>query len=361
MNNRYASNPYLRLTAIIYLLQEIETGISVREIADYLQVPETIILEDLYNLSQSEDLDIQIEKADIDESDAFELLHDENESIFFNQLFAGEIMDIPISLYSSNFLADIDEISVQLTAYEYMILCSFLEHCHYKILEDKKDFKVKKIYNNITAENIYVMNLLQDAITNEKKVSISYLTKSKELINISLIPIKVVKTVSQDLFYLVAASEIEKEIKIGYYRFDRILNVSISKESIKQNQIKQESLLHEFEYRWGLGSYEEPFRFSIKVYNEANLPERLQTELANRKYGEWKEDVDGSFIYQDKVIDYDALKNWVLSLGSSVKVLKPKRLAEDIKASAKKRMELYEIEHCELINIDSKNIPSSEL
>ena len=78
------------------------------------------------------------------------------------------------------------------------------------------------------------------------------------------------------------------------------------------------------------------------VYEEANLPNRLYRELENRINGKWTKQKEGTWLYEDMVIDYESLKQWVLELGSSVRVRKPLRLAEEIRREAYQRLALYE-------------------
>ena len=77
------------------------------------------------------------------------------------------------------------------------------------------------------------------------------------------------------------------------------------------------------------------------VYNEANLPSRLYRELKNRKYGKWVKNTEQSYLYKDIVIDYQSLKQWVMELGSSVKVLEPIRLRDEILEDAYNRLAIY--------------------
>ena len=100
------------------------------------------------------------------------------------------------------------------------------------------------------------------------------------------------------------------------------------------------NILTEYDYRWGVGPIEEIFDLELKVYNEAKLFEHLPKRLSARHYGKWRFYEDYA-IYTDKVIDYEVLKKWVMSFGSSVKVIKPKRLADEIVKNAEERLRRY--------------------
>ena len=371
MIKRYGIDPYLRVCTIYYLLQEMESGLSVNELAALLQVPPQIVLEDLEYLKKSDKFDIVLgsamddfdneiddwdyeaddfdDKTDIAEEAAGETAHgsaqavDDQCAMFLKDLFAGKHMDLPLRLDSDLRNVQRGAVTMQLHTIESEILDAFLKDYHYTIGQNEKSFLIKRKYDDTLRKVMDTWNQLQEIIAVEGLVQIQYLTKKKVLQKITAAPIKLVKDIPQELFYLIAAPLSDQgNGNLAIYRLDRILGVQPQKgkRAVPPEIVAQ--LHQEYDYRWGMGAKEEPFLFRMQVFDEVNLPERLQHELKDRRYGTWQKYADGSYLYEDTVIGYDALKNWVLSLGSSVKVLEPKRLATNIKRSAKKRMQWYE-------------------
>ena len=347
MNERYSANEYLRMMNIISLLQEIDEGMSVDELADKFQLPAEVVIEDLYHIHKTAQLRMYITPADLDTDD-------EN---FLADLFAGMKNNGKIVLIDEQHPDTTEQISVQMTKFESMVLGEFLQKYYPAYIPIQEEIRTKKVVHAFTKEQMKYMQSIQLAIAEKRMLKLTYMTKEKELLQFQCMPIKLVKLLSDELVYLISVFDNQQM----YYRLDRIKQLEMMSEKYDISEHISHEIIKEFDYRWGMGPYEEPFHFSMQVFDEVNLPARLQKELAERKYGTWLKHVDGSYLYQDWVIDYDALKRGVLSLGSSVKVLEPKRLALDIKASAKKRMELYEEKYANKIYSDAKIIPQSEI
>jgi len=345
-NRDYGQDVYMRLFSIISLLQEVELGWSIHELAGQLGVPEEIIREDLKFLVKEEDqaFDIQQpEQIDITQTEKktedFVKEIEELDEQFSNKILNGELDDEKFILFSKKYQPKNDKISMQLTYKEVQILEDFLHQCQVKVLSKKSiDVRKKKIYDNLTSELVKNLLSIQYAISENKKISFMYLTKDNQILKRVITPIKIVKFIAQELVYLIS---IENSMTV-HYRLDRMKEIKITRECGDLNKEQKEKIEYEFDLRWGMGQQEEPFKFEMEVYNEANLPERLQKELQYRKLGKWSVKDNNIFVYEDMVIGYHALKNWILSLGSSVKVIKPEKLANDIKISAQKRVEQYE-------------------
>lgn len=325
----YVENVYLRILSIISLLVEMDEGITVNELADRHGVTVNIILEDLKNIFYSDEIGGSIFPTNEE---------DETEG-FMEELFRGEHND---SYLFGSLKNEQEGYSVQLSAFEKWLLDlsldpSYKEQTKYM----QESIQVKKVFGKISSEVLEILSQINKAIEEKQIIEIRYLTKQGEKVNYQIIPFRMVKFVDQEIYYLLAVCEEE----IFFYRVDKIIQVMNAKKyaNINQNiERKMNEMIEEFSKRWGMGKGREAFEFEMIVYDEAFLPERLQKELIHRQYGKWQKNKDGSFTYIDKVIGYDNLKSWVMSLGSSVKVIKPKRLAEDIINSAKLRMQFYE-------------------
>lgn len=328
----YVENVYLRILSIISLLVEMDEGITVNELADRHGVTSDIILEDLRNIMECDELGLNIFLLDEDEGDEPEE--------FKKQLFMGEYNDC----YLAGILKNEQEgYSVQLSAFEKWLLeLSMDENDKKQSRHMQESIQVKKVFGKTSSQILGILSQISKAIEEKQKIEIRYLIKQGEKVDYQIIPFKMVQFVDQEIYYLLAVYQ----EKIYFYRVDKIIQVMNAKKytNIDQNiERKMNEAIEEFSKRWGMGKGDdEAFEFEMIVYDEAFLPQRLQKELIHRQYGKWQKNKDGSFTYVDKVIGYDNLKSWVMSLGSSVKVIKPKQLAEDIVKSAELRMQFYE-------------------
>lgn len=132
--------------------------------------------------------------------------------------------------------------------------------------------------------------------------------------------------------------KLESNMKIGAKRGKTLRGKKVEDEKKKIDE--------ELEYRWGVSEDDnKPFTFKMKVFHDgSDIVERLEKLLSHRKYGNWIKCDNGEYeIYTDTVIGYKPLKEWAMSFGSSVVVLEPKEIGEEIYELAKKRAEIYNI------------------
>lgn len=326
--NDYHINAYSRIMDIITLLSETDAGITINVLAEKYEVDVNIILDDIRNIITSEELGFVIFPCDekFDQDD------------FYEQLILGKLNDIEIY---GQFESVDESLSIQLSAFEKIFLTSFLNRNGVMVEKTvNSDIYIKKLYHYIDKNVLVNLKQISQAIKKGLSIHMIYPSENMKEERILVTPIKVVKLVANELYYMLA----QLNQNICYYRMDKIIKIEcVEKNEIHLCEDDVCKLVNEFEYRWGMGENEPPFNFKMIVYNEANLPQRLYMELRNRKFGRWEENVDGTFTYYDQVIDYDSLKAWVMGLGASVKVLEPQRLKEEIIRSARKRVHNYEM------------------
>ena len=79
----------------------------------------------------------------------------------------------------------------------------------------------------------------------------------------------------------------------------------------------------------------------LRISKTANVAEKIKFELRNRKYGVW-EDVDENYCYYtDKILGVGSFKAWLRNYGSSVMVMEPISLAEEMYDAALKKRDVY--------------------
>lgn len=322
--NKYHTNVYERITDIMYLLYEAD-GISVNSLASKYELSPDIILEDLKYLSASEELDVLIFPCD-EELDTDE---------FLCELINGEHNDI--ELYAEK-IDDNYMVSLQMSLFEKTFFNAFMkEHDLKEKLCGTNEILIKNTFDEISWNVLDVIKQINEAIREHRVLEIQY--KMDDAVRkIIMMPIKIVKMVSSGISYCMAQCGNAFE----YIRLDQVEKIEVrfqDKYALSEDKVEQEMEL--FEFRWGMHEKDDPFKFAMIVYNEANLPGRLYKELKNRKYGQWIKNTDQSYLYTDIVIDYYSLKQWVMALGSSVKVIEPKRLRAEILEDAYYKLDMY--------------------
>ena len=339
MSNNYNSDVYFRLLTIISFLTEAEEGMTINELSGRLKVGQSTIINDLYNLQQMAELNMSIGPADWDLKEYWEdkddEVHEEEDNEFLLDLYQGVKNDVPLKIV---YLKRDDNFSVELTAFERLILATYLKnHNMDDIMPGRKDIYVK----NMTKPDYSIYSKLakiNDAIREGKALEIRGINEySQKVEKLLIYPLKVVRVFSNSDYYVVSVCNDESNI----YNIGNIREITISNKIVEVSQDLCDRILEEYDYRWGLGVNDGIFDFELKIYNEVDLFNRLPKKLSSRKYGSWESFGDYA-IYKDKVIDYNALKQWVMSYGSSVKVIKPERLAHEIVKSAEERLEKYE-------------------
>ncbi len=330
MKNDYRTDVYQRIMNIIALLNESDSGMSVNELAETMDIPKDVILEDLKNIHNTAELDMCISAFEEDENAT-----DEDED-FPALLFAGEKNDV--KLYISVWGGD-ELFSVGLSVFEHMMLSSFLDNRSLEeLMPNQNNIYIKK--SEKTDNNIHVViSEINEAIRQNRSIEMLEMdSKGKEKGYVELFPLKIVSMFLQSDYYVVGICEGKSCIyNVGDIKEVRRLK---GEERVRYGKEKVDSILEEYEYRWGVGPNDGIMDVKLKVFEEANLIKRLKTNLSTRKHGSW-EDYEKYSIYTDKVIDYAAFKKWVMSLGKSVIVIEPKCLAEDIVNSAKERLRHY--------------------
>ena len=146
-------------------------------------------------------------------------------------------------------------------------------------------------------------------------------------------PLMVVDNAMEDLYYVVTI----KDGELMPFRLDRIYHYELSKNRI---EIEDRSPLNQLANIWGM-EMGEPVHVKLLIKNEARVQDKIRQELVNRTNAVWTQEGD-SLYFEDDVIGINNFRSWLNSYGSSVLVIEPKSLRDEIIESAKKRLEFYQ-------------------
>lgn len=181
--------------------------------------------------------------------------------------------------------------------------------------------------------NIRVIQKIQEAIINGKVINVNYAPAylNKESMICRTAPYGI--TWDNDKGYLIGKDLNDK--KLINYRLDRIESIKITDESYK---IPDDFNIEEYIAKCWKMFFGEVVEVEIK-FNKYLLP--LVKDKFNQKYYDILEETDDYFIINTEIRGIDMFKNWLLSLGKQVEVLKPKFLKKEIVESAKNIIDIY--------------------
>ena len=128
------------------------------------------------------------------------------------------------------------------------------------------------------------------------------------------------------------------------YRLDRILfDVRVDPKKPAPPLDPDDRRLLLLPYVWGADFSAETAPVHVKIRIEPNTPNllgKIRSDTACREHA--KLTCEGDFYYyEDDVIGLNSFRSWLMSFGSSVKVLEPKALAARILLSSKQRLRNY--------------------
>lgn len=200
-------------------------------------------------------------------------------------------------------------------------------------------------------------NILSNAITNKKSVSIRYErphisgTFNNRLYDtFTIYPQYLYHDTDKSLIYCIALERdtINKnDISLKIFRLDRIRNIE-NRSKATPFSISDEMHQHlketrkKLDYMWGMSNFDEdPVSVKVRIYaNTANIISKIKAETSLRKYGKLTQD-GNNYIYTDTIIGTNNFRSWLRGYGSSVVVMEPKELADEMKESALKVIQLY--------------------
>lgn len=174
------------------------------------------------------------------------------------------------------------------------------------------------------------LELIHQAIIDQKCITIKYKTAKGVISHISLKPLKIAYDVDENLYSILSIHD----SSIQVHRLDHILSID---ENSDKPEPQDETLLDIYPNVWGNYFSDPPEHVKVKFYNEANVWNKVRRELAYRSNGKLYE--DGEFLYyEDTVYGISKFRSWIYGYGSSAIVLEPQSLRQHIIDSLKARL-----------------------
>ena len=159
-------------------------------------------------------------------------------------------------------------------------------------------------------------------------------------IALEIAPYMLFHNTTDDLYYCITFDENGRTMS---YRLDRIL-YDVQPVSGRHYVQDREKELDRLSFVWGAAfqNDEEPVHVKLEIYaNTANIIGKIRNDVRDRVHGRLRQE-GKTWIYEDEVIGLKSFKAWVMTYGSSVKILEPAALMEEIRESSWLRLLNYE-------------------
>jgi predicted DNA-binding transcriptional regulator YafY len=239
-----------------------------------------------------------------------------------------------------------EEFSVLKDAENYLSQESFIFLKEYQLILEKIKSNLESDSTNNTIDLIFesVPNVnvqqekkkyiqIQEARSKFKKVELDYFSLSSGLKNRVVHPYTVY--IYQGFWYLIAYCQLRNEVR--QFKLSRIKRLEIlDEEFIKPTEVSLKGHLEKLKSCVGIVYDKKKFKVKLQI----NYP--MSIKVSERI---WFEDqqitfqADNSILFEAEITGLDDLSNWVLSMGSSVKVIEPIELKNKVKAEAQKIIE----------------------
>ena len=311
-------NAIYRLNTILTLFQVEGVSYSVKELADILKIPASVIRKDILMLHTHDECGITFYAEDEEGTeDIAEALKSEK---------ADDLILGAITQYES-------EVYLPLSEWEITCLNEFLDGKQLSAGKIHKNYTIKPMYNQARANMQVKVKEISEIIQKGQSIRIKYRTRSGDSTEWLVRPLELVHNAMDDLYYVVT---VEDE-RIVALRLDRIRSYRIVEEKVDVGNTDVLQLLPNI---WGM-ELGERVHVKIKILNEANVQHKVKRELAQRINGIWTQ-IGEDLYFEDDVIGIYNFKSWINSYGSSVLVIEPASLRKEIMESARKRIAFYQ-------------------
>lgn len=348
MNNWY--NPYQRLQLYftwfsndesLLLDENFSLGIPIARLCEITELPIQIIRKDIIHiLKYSNKLLLELVEEDINFIilnpiyDLEHLWYTTPFSPILENLIGEGILDfIPLHLIQNEKAT----FRLSLSTEEWIALNAYKQENFnfYNTLSDIS-FSIKDSYRFIKCNHLeQKLETITQSINMGYCLSIKYRTAKNRLYHFVFQPLKLVYDSSENSYAVIAFFD---EI-FQVYRLERIEKLEMIKETIQTKKEILQKLEILLPNVWGLTFNEKPQQVKIKFYNEANVWNKVRSDLFYRTNGSLYEK-DGFLYYEDSVYGIYAFRSWIYSFGSSAIVIEPSSLRKMIIESFQARLHI---------------------
>lgn len=328
----------LNLTSdIIALLNSEDFDATIPAIAEACNIPIEYVRKFILQLVKNTILSACItgEDPDVYDSDNsfIDVFLDDEENVS-KQLLLGKYDHYLWSIKLKVLSLDEDQL-LGLTAIEYGAIQALGEtdtSFRHGAIYERKD-NVTKVDKSIRKNQ----ELILTAINNHTAISFCYKDRKGIIENHTGFPINIATSIADNWIYFELANN------NSTYRLDRVTDtIKTIKNSGPFPKIEENP---NRKYMWGSYFHEDAVPEHVKIAisdTRPNMIHKIQNDIRHREglCSFYKQ--DNIYIYEDDIIGIPEFQRWIRGYGSSIQVIEPAYLREDILDKARKTLALYE-------------------
>lgn len=198
-------------------------------------------------------------------------------------------------------------------------------------------FETKDTIDSIPKSILEKQDKVQDAISQKRKIEFSYKSPQFNITKIICSPVSIIQNMNTHILYV-------KDSENNHYRIDRIKsNIKILSET---SDIDQYTYSPYQKYFWGTEYqvHDEPVHVKLRISaGTTNIIEKIRNDTSLR-HETCKLYQNGDYYYyEDDILGMPDFRRWLRSYGSSITVIAPQSLIEELTKSVRKTLSYYEI------------------
>ncbi len=359
------NDEFYRMSTIFSLLNMSEYGRTITELQEILQLDKSVLYSDIASLLKNTKSDyvLQLDEEMVEE-DQEELLdqlmepakpgEELNKDTLVSRLKTGDYDELPF-LIPTPAGSETDErgrekmTGISMTRSELAALSDFLKNLDRTMLGDRSDshilFKGTAPYH--TEREMKTIEELERMIEKKQTAELTYRSQHGEESWLTVRPARLVHSMPDDVYYLIAFCEeedeegeiLEQELLTKHLKL-RVERITEMEEALVSLPDPDISTLPAFEKMWGMEEGAE-FHTKLRIYDEANVISKVCHDLGERASRLTKGE-DGCYYYEDDLIGENRFRSWLRGYGSSIIVLEPESIREKMIETYKAVREKYE-------------------
>jgi hypothetical protein len=252
---------------------------------------------------------------------------------FLNKIVSGKADTVPF------YLIDMDDF---IESYYLLPITSiesgYIGKIYPKLIQNQQTslFEIKNSVFSIPEIILKRRDKIQEVISQKKKIEFIYKSPHFNITNVVCTPVSIIQNLTTQILYV-------KDSENKYYRIDRIQS-DIKK--IEEHSDIDQYIPSPFQkYFWGT-EYQEhgnPVHVKLRISPEtSNIIEKIRSDTALRnETGKLYKDGD-FYYYEDDILGMPDFRRWIRSYGSSITVIEPQSLIDEIIEGVNKTLSYYE-------------------
>lgn len=256
----------------------------------------------------------------------------ETASTFLSAILSGNADTKPIYLIDMYDFID-DYLLLPITSIE----AGYVSNVYPNLIRNQRAnlFEVKDTVDSVPKHILDKQDDIQNAISQKVKIKFQYKSPQFDLTDIICSPVTIIQNLTTHILYV-------KDTENNYYRIDRIKSKITMLENPSDINLYTPNPYQK--YFWGneYKKHGEPTHIKLQIKaNTTNIIEKIKNDTALRtETGKLYKDNE-YYYYEDDILGMPDFRRWLRSYGSSITVLEPQTLIDEITENTSKTLSYY--------------------